>query len=218
MIPPPRAPADPAFKPSGGDAGSGTPVSTNAGGRPALHVLPRDGGAPDEGAVVRRAQAGDGAAFDQLYHASVERVHALCLRMTGERARAEELTQDVFVRAWDKLAGFRGESRFGTWLQRLAVNVVLRALRTEKRRLRRFPLADEPFDGYPAGPGTHPGDALDLERAIQGLPPGARAVFVLHDVEGYRHEEIAAMLGIAPGTCKAQLHRARRLLREELEP
>jgi RNA polymerase sigma-70 factor (ECF subfamily) len=139
--------------------------------------------------------------------------------MAADRALAEELTQDVFVRVWEKLASFRGESSFGTWIHRVAVNVVLNRLQAEKRdRTRSGSTADDEDDGIaslPARP-TAPGDRMDLERAVAGLPPGARRVFVLHDIEGFRHEEIAEQLGITSGGSKAQLHRARLLLREAL--
>ncbi|HEX6644347.1 MAG TPA: RNA polymerase sigma factor [Gemmatimonadales bacterium] len=166
--------------------------------------------------TVRRAQAGDAAAFGELYRAHAGRIHALCLRLEGDAARAEELTQDVFVRAWERLASFRGESAFGTWLHRLAVNVVLADRRSLWRRGRRILFTDDPaaFERPAEGPALQ---AADLEVAIAGLPPGARAVFVLHDVEGYTHEEIARLAGIAEGTSKAQLFRARRLLREALD-
>jgi RNA polymerase sigma-70 factor (ECF subfamily) len=139
--------------------------------------------------------------------------------MTGDRAQAEELTQDVFVRAWQKLSLFRGESAFTTWLHRLTVNVVLNARKSEGRQRRRFGGgSEEDEDEYQmAAPRTTPGMAIDLEAAIALLPPGARRVFVLHDVEGYKHEEIAEMLDITSGGSKAQLHRARMLLREALE-
>jgi RNA polymerase sigma-70 factor (ECF subfamily) len=168
------------------------------------------------GPVVRRAQEGDVAAFEQLYREHVDRVHALCLRLSGDAGRAEELTQDVFVRAWQKLGQFEGKSAFSTWLHRLAVNVVLGERRSEKVRVSRVFAAEDPGVFETAGRLPEPGTAIDLERAIAALPPGARAAFVLHDVEGYKHEEIAAMRGGAVGTWKAQLHRARRLLREML--
>jgi RNA polymerase sigma-70 factor (ECF subfamily) len=138
--------------------------------------------------------------------------------MIGDRMVAEELTQDVFVRAWQKLALFRGDSAFSTWLHRLAVNVVLNARKLEGRQRRRFGADDdEEQDEFPiTAPVSMPGDVLDLESAIATLPPGARRVFVLHDVEGYKHEEIAEMLEITAGGSKAQLHRARLLLREAL--
>ena len=170
---------------------------------------------------VARAAAGDRGAFERLYRLHVNRVFSLCVRMTGDRTRAEELTQDVFVRAWDKLALFRGESSFGTWLHRMTVNVVLNARKSDGRQRTRFEETDEEAGGMDAMPGVvgmplAPGDMLDLEQAITRLPPGARRVFVLHDVEGYKHEEIAEMLGVTSGATKAQLHRARMLLREAL--
>ena len=173
-------------------------------------------GGPDvEGSdLVRRAQAGDRAAFRRLYEDHVGRVYALCLRLTGDPEDAMERTQDVFVRAWGKLGSFRGEAAFATWLHRLAVNVVLTDRRSAGRRERRAETAAGM--GPRSEPAPRAGLAVDLERAIATLPPGARAVFVLYDVEGYRHEEIAEMTGIAAGTSKAQLHRARKLLREAL--
>jgi RNA polymerase sigma-70 factor (ECF subfamily) len=167
--------------------------------------------------TVRRAQQGDVAAFEQLYRQNLDRVFALCLRLCGDGTRAEELTQDVFVRAWQKLGSFEGKSAFSTWLHRLAVNVVLGERRSEGIRIGKVFGTDD-LEAYetPTKP-PDPGQAMDLERAIASLPPGARTVFVLHDVEGYKHEEIAELHGLAVGTCKAQLHRARRLLREALE-
>ncbi|HEU4827724.1 MAG TPA: RNA polymerase sigma factor [Gemmatimonadales bacterium] len=166
--------------------------------------------------TVRRAQQGDAAAFGELYQAHAGRIFALCLRLEGDRARAEELTQDVFVRAWERLATFRGDSAFGTWLHRLAVNVVLAERRSLWRRGRKILFTDDPAAFERPGE-TAAGSAGDLEGAIAGLPPGARTVFVLHDVEGYTHGEIARLSGIAEGTSKAQLFRARRLLREALD-
>ena len=166
---------------------------------------------------VRLAQQGDQDAFAQLYRLHAGRVYALCLRMAGDAVEARRLTQDVFVRAWERLRLFRAESAFSTWLYRLAVNVVLADRRAAGRRARRVVAAtDAPAHDGPARQAWSP-EQLDLERAIAELPPGARAVFVLYDIEGYGHEEIAAMTGIAVGTSKAQLHRARRLLREALE-
>jgi RNA polymerase sigma-70 factor, ECF subfamily len=169
---------------------------------------------------VARAAAGDRGAFERLYRQHINRVLSLCARMVSDRTRAEELTQDVFVRAWEKLHLFRGESSFSTWLHRLTVNVVLNARKSEGRQRTRFEENDEEH-GMDARPGIvgmplAPGDLLDLEDAITRLPPGARRVFVLHDVEGYKHEEIADMLGVTSGATKAQLHRARLLLREAL--
>lgn len=170
---------------------------------------------------VARAAAGDRSAFERVYREHVNRVFSLCARMSGDRTRAEELTQDVFVRAWEKLTLFRGESSFSTWLHRLTVNVVLNARKTEGRQRARIEEPGDDDDGIDSLPGTigsplAPGDLLDLEEAVTKLPPGARRVFVLHDVEGYKHEEIAEMLGVTSGATKAQLHRARLLLREAL--
>jgi RNA polymerase sigma-70 factor, ECF subfamily len=169
--------------------------------------------------LVRRAQAGDQTAFRDLYHQLAGRVYALCLRLTGDAGAAEERTQDVFVRAWDKLRSFRGESAFSSWLHRLAVNVVMNELRTTSRRERRVtPMAAPETLERGRGEGTAGGGLnIDLERAIATLPEGAREVFVLFDIEGYSHAEIADMTGIAEGTSKAQLFRARHLLREQLD-
>jgi RNA polymerase sigma-70 factor (ECF subfamily) len=171
----------------------------------------------DSSDLIQRAQQGDQAAFEELYRAHVGRVYALCLRLTADRVRAEELTQDAFVRAWERLASFRGESAFSSWLYRLTVNVVFLSQRAGRRRALRVFTTDDPaaFETPGDVPGTEAG-RLDLEHAIAALPPGAREVFVLHDVEGYRHQEIAELTGIAEGTSKAQLFRARRLLREAL--
>ena len=167
--------------------------------------------------AVRAAQAGDPAAFRVLYDAHVGRVHALCLRLAGERALAEELTQDVFVKAWHQLGSYRGESAFSTWLHRVAVNEVMGRFRSQGRRGRHETAEDLDLLDPVARTGSEGAAAVDLDQAIARLPDGARRVFVLHDVEGFQHEEIAQMTGIAAGTSKAQLHRARRLLRESLE-
>jgi RNA polymerase sigma factor (sigma-70 family) len=165
--------------------------------------------------AVRRAQRGDVGAFEELYRGSAGRIYALCLRMTGNREDAEELTQETFIRAWQKIAAFRGDSAFSSWLFRIAVNVVL----GERRQGRRRPTSDEPVDELPLH--SHEGEArttlaIDLEKAIAALPQGARMAFVMHEVEGYRHGEIATVTGLAVGTLKAQLHRARKLLKEAL--
>ncbi len=167
--------------------------------------------------LVGRAQAGDEDAFAALYRTHVGRVHALCLRMAGDPHAATDLTQDVFVRAWEALPSFRGESALGSWLHRLAVNVFLGDQRTSTRRDKRVFIAAEPGLLERPQEGASPGLGMDLEQAIAALPERARLVFVLHDVEGYQHGEIAEMAGIATGTSKAQLFRARRLLRESLE-
>jgi len=151
--------------------------------------------------------------FAGLYRAHVGRVYALCLRMAGDPAEATELTQDVFVRAWERLASFRGESAIGTWLHRLAVNVVLERLRADHRRLARVEPASDWLDGSgAASPPDAVLDRIDLDAALPRLAEGARVVFVLHDVEGYDHAEIARLTGLAPGTIRTQLHRARRHL------
>lgn len=180
-----------------------------------LPVMPTPSLADD----VALAARGDRRAFERLYRAHVDKVFTLCARMVGDRMRAEELTQDVFVRAWEKLGQFRGDSAFGTWLHRLAVNVVLNERQVEKRRRERHDDGIEDMDTMSytdSRPLPVPGLSLDLDAAIAVLPPGAKKVFVLHDVEGYTHEEIAGMLGVTAGGCKAQLHRARMLLREAL--
>ena len=144
-------------------------------------------------------------------------MYALCLRLTGDSGTAEERTQDVFVRAWDKLGSFRGESLFTSWLHRLAVNVVMNERRTTLRREQRVtPVAAPEMLERGKGEGSA-GLNIDLERAIATLPEGAREVFVLYDIEGYSHAEIARLTGIAEGTSKAQLFRARHLLREKLD-
>jgi RNA polymerase sigma-70 factor (ECF subfamily) len=166
---------------------------------------------------VALAAAGDRIAFERLYRLHVSRVFSICARMVNDRTRAEELTQDVFVRAWDKLHLFRGEAAFGTWLHRMTVNLVLNARKTDSRQQSRYE-DDEDGDGVEllTARSHSPGDRMDLEAAIAKLPKGARRVFTLHDVEGYKHEEIAEMLGVTTGATKAQLHRARLLLREAL--
>lgn len=188
-----------------------------------LAAVTREESAPTAGppreADVSLAAGGDREAFARVYRAHVARVHALCTRMSGDRARAEELTQDVFVRTWEKLPLFRGESAFSTWLHRLAVNVILSARESDARDRARHTTqgASDTDDGLAARARTpRHADRLDLEAAIVLLPPGARRVFVLHDVEGFKHHEIAEMLGVTTGGCKAQLHRARLLLREAL--
>jgi RNA polymerase sigma-70 factor (ECF subfamily) len=165
--------------------------------------------------LVRRAKQGEVGAFEGLYRANVGRVFAVCLRLCGQPALAEELTQEAFVRAWQKLHTFRGESAFSTWLHRLAVNVALGHLR---RRGHQDQAAEQLPSAHaePAAGTMTRETGIDLERAISGLPKRARTVFVLHDVEGYRHDEIAKLAGMAVGTSKAHLFRARRLLREAL--
>lgn len=173
---------------------------------------------PEPDAVtLELCRRGDAAAFERLYRAYVDRVHGLCLRLCGDYQRAEDLTQEVFLRVWERLDAFEGRSRFFTWLYRVAVNRVMDSMRVElKRTLREVPEDRETLERLAAPRGEMTSTRIDLETAMRELPSGARMVFVLHDVEGYTHEEIATMLGIATGTSKAQLHRARRLLRQTL--
>ncbi|HZI89541.1 MAG TPA: RNA polymerase sigma factor [Candidatus Polarisedimenticolia bacterium] len=163
---------------------------------------------------VALAARGDVRAFARLYGTHAPRIFNLARRMTSPDT-AVDLTQDIFLRAWQKLHTFRGESAFGTWLHRLAVNVILArrsALSTERSRI----TDDEgALDAVPAKAGRSD-LGMDFERAIEHLPDGAKTVFVLYDVEGFQHEEIATMLGISSGTSKAQLHRARMILRRHL--
>jgi RNA polymerase sigma-70 factor, ECF subfamily len=185
-----------------------------------MHVQPRvpnpnlsDSLADD---VVRRAQQGDVQAFEQLYRAHFNAVSALCRRMVGDERESRDLVQDVFVRTWQRLPTFRGQSALGTWIHRLAVNVVLEHLRSAKRDALRF-IDDD--DTIATRASDRQLDAvMDLDRALVQLPPGARTVFVLHDMHGYSHDEIAQMTGIAPGTARAQLWRARRALLRLLDP
>jgi RNA polymerase sigma-70 factor (ECF subfamily) len=166
--------------------------------------------------LVGRAAGGDVGAFEELYRRSVGRVFGLCLRMCGDRSLAEELTQEAFVRAWQKLPSFRGASAFSTWMHRLTVNVVLGHLRSQGRRRSRETTAGLEWYGDGRVDDQPPGVTLDLERAIAALPDRARVVFVLHDIEGYKHSEIARLAEMAVGTSKAQLSRARQLLRKAL--
>ncbi|MGD2121353.1 MAG: sigma-70 family RNA polymerase sigma factor [Gemmatimonadota bacterium] len=167
--------------------------------------------------LVAQAQTGDALAFEGLYRRLVGRIYALCLRMARDAQRAEELTQDVFVRAWERLGTFRGESRFTTWLHRLAVNVVLQEGRTKGRRESREELVEAPDEYLTRVKVEFPGTRLDLERAIASLPDGARTVVILRDIYGYKYDEIAEMQGVAVGTVKAQIHRARKMMRERLD-
>ena len=162
------------------------------------------------------AAAGDTRAFERLYHRHVARVLGLARRMIGDDL-AGEVTQDVFVRVWQKLDTFRGDAAFGTWLYRVAVNVILgRRKKLGKRRDRFVGAGEEVLKHMSTRPRS--GETrVDFEAAIQELPEGAREVFVLHDVEGYKHREIADLLDISEGTSKSQLHRARMILREHLD-
>lgn len=179
-----------------------------------LHSSASPGIVPD---VIRRAQAGDSAAFEAVYREHSPRVYALCIRLSGgSREEATELMQDVFIRAWRGLKTYRGESAFSSWLHRLTVNAMLESARSEKRRTARVLSMGDPGDVGVAAVTGSPELRMDLESAIASLPDGARIAFVLHEIEGYRHGDIAAQLGVAEGTVKAQLHRARKLLIEAL--
>ncbi len=160
--------------------------------------------------VVARAASGDRAAFEALYRATVARIHTLARRLVGPD-EADEATQEVYVRAWERLSSFAGRGAFEAWLGRLGRNLMLDRIAAGRRRAERFGIGDP---DRVAAPSTD--EKLELDDAIGALPIGARAVFVLHDVEGRRHAEIAEQLGIHEGTSKSQLHRARRLLREML--
>lgn len=186
----------------------------------AAPVMIQSSAPADDSEDAALAASGDRRAFERLYKTHVNRVFSVCTRMCGSRVRGEELTQDVFVRAWEKLPQFRGESAFSTWIHRVAVNIVLTDRKNEGRSRTRL-VEDEAEDGSEAPvqrASVMPmhGDRMDLDAAIAKLPAGARQIFVLHDVQGYKHEEIAEMCGITSGGSKAQLHRARLLLREAL--
>ena len=176
-----------------------------------------------EAEAIERAKQGDAGAFEFLYHLHKRRVYSLCLRMTGNPASAEDLAQEAFLQLFRKIGTFRGESAFSTWLHRMSVNVVLMQLR--KKSLPVVPI-DDALDGDEDAPRKEPGapderlagsiDRLHLQRAVDELPPGYRTIFVLHDVEGFEHNEIAAMVGCSIGNSKSQLHKARIKLRELL--
>lgn len=176
-----------------------------------------------EAEAIERAKQGDAGAFESLYHLHKRRVYSLCLRMTANTAAAEDLTQEAFLQLFRKIGTFRGESAFSTWLHRMAVNVVLMQLR--KKGLPVVPL-EENIETEEESPRKEPGaedarlagsiDRLHLEQAIADLPPGYRAVFLLHDVQGYEHNEIAEMIGCSIGNSKSQLHKARMKLRDLL--
>ncbi len=170
--------------------------------------------------LAQASAAGNEWAFETIYRSHVRKVYSICLRMLGDPLDAEEVTQDVFIRLFQKIGTFRGDSALSTWLYRLAVNTALMFLRHKQRQLKY-----EANGGLSPMPGSAPPgsrrdglwlDRIALERAIARLPPGYRTVFVLHDIEGYQHEEIAQMLGIAVGTAKSQLHKARLKMRQLL--
>jgi RNA polymerase sigma factor (sigma-70 family) len=169
-----------------------------------------------QGDDVALAAAGDTSAFERVYRAHLSRVHGLARRMAGPEA-ADELTQDVFVRAWQKLGTFRGDASFGTWLHRLAVNVIIERFRSLGTQRDRFLADGEETLARLSAPRPSGDFRMDFDVALARLPHAARHVFVLHDVEGYKHHEIGTLLGISAGTSKSQLHRARMLMRTHLE-
>lgn len=179
-----------------------------------------------EAEAIRLAQAGDAAAFELLYHLHSRRVYALCLRMVGNPSDAEDLMQEAFLQLFRKIGTFRGESAFSTWLHRMTVNVVLMRLRKKSLPAASLEETTEP-DEETGGPRKDIGapdlrlsgavDRVNLERSIEKLPPGYRTVFVLHDVQGFEHNEIAGIMGCSVGNSKSQLHKARTRLRELLQ-
>lgn len=173
---------------------------------------------PLESEWIERARQGDRRAFEEIYRANAGRVYGLCLRLTRDPAVAEDCTQETFISAWRNLSSFQGRSQIGTWLHRIAVNAALARARRRSIEIVPQPAANEddadPLDRVGGADDSPP---IDVEAAIESLPEGARHVLVLYGIYGYTHEEAAGMLGIAVGTCKAQLHRARRLLRDRLD-
>jgi RNA polymerase sigma-70 factor, ECF subfamily len=200
--------------------GSGAAIGLLARPKPAEPI------AWTEAEAIRRAQAGDSAAFDFLYQLHGRRVYALCLRMVNNPADAEDLMQEAFLQLFRKIGTFRGESAFSTWLHRMTVNVVLMRLRKKSLPTDSLEEALDP-DAENSSPKRDVGapdlrlsgavDRVNLERSIEQLPPGYRTVFVLHDVQGYEHNEIADIMGCSVGNSKSQLHKARTRLRELLQ-
>jgi RNA polymerase sigma-70 factor (ECF subfamily) len=169
----------------------------------------------DERALIKKAQRSDARAFEALYKLHIDRVYGICLRMTGNVSEAEDCAQEAFIQAWKKMGKFRGDSAFSTWLHRVAVNTVLGRIRKSKREQDRIMAVTDTAPPTVATGDT--GELRDLSEAVDRLPQGARNVFVLHAVYGYSHDETGEMLGIATGTSKAQLHRAKRLLAQQLK-
>ncbi len=177
-----------------------------------LHVSVKR--ADEDSKLIEESVRGSKDAFRELFNKNVSKIHSLCLRISADSHIAEEITQEVFINAWEKLGSFRHECKFSTWLHRIAVNQYLMHVRSEK------PKAGVPEEVAKNIVSSDPGKAaeqrIDLENAISKLPDQARTVLVLHDIEGYKHYEISQMMSIEEGTSKAHLHRARKLLREEL--
>jgi RNA polymerase sigma-70 factor (ECF subfamily) len=183
-----------------------------------VSALPGGGHEEHEERLLAEARAGNRSAFEGIYRLHAGRVYATCRRLTGSVAEAEDLTQETFLRAWQRLPALDSERKLGAWLRRVAVNLACDGFRARRSR-GKTELFDERFEVRATRTGPRPGGPPgDLEEAISALPDGARTAFVLFDVYGYRHEEIAALTGMAVGTSKAQVHRARRLLRRALEP
>jgi RNA polymerase sigma-70 factor (ECF subfamily) len=182
-------------------------------------LKPMTGKRDDDGDLVALARSGDRSAFEKLYRRHRNRVYGLVWRLCGgDSALAEDMLQEAFIRAWNKLDSFRGESRFATWLHRLSVNVALSDRRIRVKRLERETPLEGTAERTVAGEkDVYAGDRMDLEQAISKLPERARTVLVLYDIEGYSHAEIAEIAGMAVGSSKAQLHRARKLVRAELD-
>lgn len=168
--------------------------------------------------LVRQAAAGNSYAFRELYNINVSRVYAVCLRASQDSDTADELTQEVFIKAWEKLSTFQFESKFSSWLHSIAVNQFLMMKRAEKRFTERVAeLAEIVNSSNPISKAKHHFDSkIDLEDALGKLPEQARLTFILHDIEGYKHHEISEIMDIEVGTSKAHLHRARKMLRREL--
>ena len=181
---------------------------------PSMNAIPLSEERTDARHDADLAARGDAEAFERLYRGTVGRIHALARRMAGHDA-ADDLTQEVYLRAWTKMSTFRGDASFSTWLHRLAVNLILTRRASARKREQRH-VGGEGLLEQMAGRVARPGIRMDLEAALGTLPDGARDVFVLYDVEGFTHEEIGGLLGISTGTSKSQLHRARMLLRKRL--
>ena len=171
----------------------------------------------EEADLIRQSLGGSRGAFNQIYEENAARVYALCLRLLADPSEATEALQDTFVFAWQTLGTFRQECPLAGWIHRIAVTTALMRMRKRRRRGSHFDATPELDQHIDRHSDRDPGSSMDLEGAIAKLPPQARAIVILHDIEGYRHEEIAEFLSIAPGTSKAQLHRARTLLKEVLQ-
>jgi len=205
---------------SGQDAAAGETMIASLADVSAAKALPLQG----ETDLITRVQAGDHLAFAQVYSLHKKRIYSLCTRMVGNAAEAEDLTQEIFLQLHRKISTFRGESSFSTWLHRLAINIVLMHLRRKGLALISM---DEAMEPVPEGGAVRSFGTLDprlsgsidrlaLERAVSDLPAGYRLAFVLHDIEGYDHQEIASMLDCSTGNVKSQLHKARLKLRDAL--